>query len=88
MPTKRLSRGPKSGPSIELRLYIGALCPPIATQLRKQKLKFDLEKVKHLQKDVDAWVRLKIRYNLPAAFSRKLPELIWKKVAAHVAEMN
>ncbi len=88
MATKKMATRPKGDEEIFLRLEIGLLCDPISKQLRKQKLKFDPETVKHLQKDAEAWCRLKFRYKLPDKLGDYIMELIWKRVAKHVAEQN
>jgi hypothetical protein len=78
----------KQEEGIHLKLQIGALCEPIAKQLRAQKLKFEPERVKHLQRDADAYVRLKVRGLLNADAQRRIPELIFNKVGEHIGPLN
>ncbi len=57
---------------MKAHLQFGAMCPSIASQLRAQRVDFDREKVKHIQKDMDSMTRLAIRGYLSDAQKRAM----------------
>jgi hypothetical protein len=71
-----------------LEVRIGAMCDPIAVQLKKQKLKFNAESLSMLQDDVDAYLRLKIRSMLSRAEANKVSKRIYLSIQKHVANHN
>lgn len=72
----------------ELRISFSPFEPKLRTQLKRQKLRFDIDVIRPIEQDVAAYVRLNLRYRLPAKVSATLKKAIWTKVARHVAEMN
>lgn len=72
----------------ELRISFSPFFAKLSTQLKQQKLRFDPAVIKPIEEDMKAYVRLNLRYRLPAKVSATLKKAIWTKVARHVAEMN
>ena len=69
-----------------LELRLGALAPSIAKQLKAQKLAFDPDEVKQLQRCADAIGTLYWNDIIPDA--HKLREKLYKKVMRHVRQKN
>lgn len=72
----------------KLQLSFGAMSPGLNVQIASQDLKYDIDEIDHLQRDVDAMNRLRIRGYIPDGQIAKLNQKIFKKITAHVNKMN
>ena len=69
-------------------IHFGAMSDPISKQLKAQKLKFDVETVKHFQKDIDAIIRVRIRGILGDSIYVKAQDKLFKNITKHIQKLN
>ena len=74
--------------NIEFKIRFGALCDTIATQIRKQGLKFEKSTIKEFQKDADAVNRLKWADVISDKEASKVLSKIFTKIKSHVSRVN
>lgn len=72
----------------KLGLKFGALSDPISTQLRQQGFKFNVKEIMHLQEDLQAIQRLRIKGYVGDALSGKLYDKLFKKISKHLGDFG
>lgn len=71
-----------------LRIAFGAISPSLAEQLEIEGFDFNTETVEHLQKDLDAINRLRIRSVITGSESTKAYTRLNKAIITHIREQN
>jgi hypothetical protein len=72
----------------QLEVRFGAMCDPLAKQLKAGAWKFDADVVAALQRDHDAIVRLAVRGFLGTQFKERLQQKLFNNITAHVGKHN
>jgi hypothetical protein len=71
-----------------VNLQFGLMCDPFAKQLKKQGWKFDIEKVKSFQKNMNSIFDLTFSHLLIDSQRIKMQNKLYNKMVAHVAKYN
>lgn len=71
-----------------LEIHFGALCDPIAVQIKKQGFKFDKKQVSVFQKKADAIILLRFDNILIDSAATKCQNKLFKKIITHVKKSN
>ncbi len=72
----------------KIGLGFGVLSDPISKQLKKQGSKYNVEKVKGFEKQVDALLTLRFSDLLTDSMMNKIVPKLYKKIVDHVAKEN
>ncbi len=73
----------------KIGLGFGILCEPISKQLKKQGFKFNSEKIKDFEKQVDAINTLRFGSGvITDSMMDKIGPKLYKKIVDHVAKEN
>jgi hypothetical protein len=69
-------------------IHLGALCDPIAEQLKKQGFEYDPKKAEEFQKYATAILTLRFADLLPDSVYDKINQKLFKQIQAHVIKKN
>lgn len=73
----------------QIGISFGALSPKLSAQLRQQNFKFDKEKIKIYEMEIDALTRLRFGSGLLTdSMFDKLIKKLYNKIVSHVAARN
>ena len=72
----------------QLNIDIGGGAEPLATQLKQQGVGFDAKVIAKIQRDHDAYVRLKTRALLSVGESQHIAKRILNTITTHLSSLN
>lgn len=67
-------------------IHFGALAPPLREQMKEQGVPIDDNAAEHLERDIDAVNRLRVRGLLPDSQAHKVHQKIMRKIEQQARE--